>query len=245
MSAAVLATRYSSIPLAFSLLSGPSVGDTSNNIDFASTSFIPTAGKQLWVFVHYENPGVTLALAAVGIGFPTGGANGLSFTQVSKAAKNTNAECIALFKADQLTPSSPISMQLSLDSTDAAASTGIIWGVIEASVLAQVRSISGVPQIGTLANGGTGTASSVSMPGFTLGTSAMLTALAAGANPLTGLTPPFGHTNRLNTGHGTPTRGLSVDTADINAGITTTTIAYTGTNPSTAKAMIAAELIPV
>lgn len=211
---------------AWSVLAGPSVGDTSNLIDYTSSSFTPTAGKQLVVVVHYLNDGATLALTA--------SANGLTFGAgpVVQAAKNSTTECVAVFLADQVTPGSPSAMTVTLDSTDAVAATGIMWGFVELDALHNVV------QVGTQDNAGTGITPSVTLGAAISATNPVLAACGFGT---AGLTAPPSFIELVDNTIGSPTRGLEVATAD--SGVSVATVTW-GSTSASAKGSVVVELTP-
>ena len=98
---------------------GPTAtASTSNTTSYASNSFTPNAGDLLVAFV--------IASGTVATGTMTASANGITFTKVGSAVKNTSADTLYCFVANQLVPASPASMTVTFDCTGDAATGAIV-----------------------------------------------------------------------------------------------------------------------
>lgn len=208
-----------------SVTHGQTLASTSNLSAFTTTSFTPTAGDLLVVFVAKT--------ASVNDGSVTDSLGG-TYTLIRNASKNTSADRLQLFVANQFASGS--AMTVTYDCTGDA-TTGCIILVERVAGMGRVGSnaVSQNAAQNNQAGGGT------PAPVFSFNcitTDPTLGCVFNATNPA-GLTAPTGWTILANTGYATPTSGAEDVSRD--SGFTGTTITW-GSVSGTAFCDIIVEL---
>jgi len=204
-----------------------STASTTDGPTFVSGSFTPPAGGLLVAFVASTG---TLAAGAL-----TASANGITFTRVATALKNTSVDAIYLFVANQLVPASPASMTVTFDCTGDDA-TGAVVMVASASAFSRAGAVA-VRQTVVVSNeaGGLTPAPVFAAAARTENPTLVGNFTASGA----GSTPPAGWTEQVDTSYATPTTGGGYVSRD--SGFTGTTITW-GSTITGQHGLIAVEL---
>lgn len=183
---------------------------TSNASSYTSALFTPQANDLLVVFV--------VASGTVATGSMTD-SQGLGFTKITSALKNSSVDTVYCFVANALAANS--SMSVTFDCTGDAATGAIIF----------VARISGMSNTGSsavrqTANRQNGAANSTPFPVFAapaLNDNPTLGVVGNSSNPA-GMTPPTDWTEQNDTGYSTPTTGGEYVSRD--SGFTGTTITW-------------------
>lgn len=203
------------------------VFNTTNNGAVASGSFTPTAGDLLVVLTGHTGLAANPALSA--------SANGITFTAVTNALKNTSADICTLWVANQLVPASPAAMTIT--TTPGSSSGGGLFPF----------RVSGVPRAGTPAVKKTAVqanqaAAGTPTPNFGSATAAGNPLLAmlfnAGTAGSVG-TPPTGWSEAGDLGYTVPAAGA--EACFLAAGSTSSSYAF-GATSATAFCVVAAEI---
>lgn len=199
---------------------------TSDTTSYTSASFTPAASDLIVVFV------ATTGSVSTGKASMTD-SQGLGFTLVTFARKNTSADSVYMFVANALAAASAMTVTFAC-SDDSA--TGCIISPLRISGMSRVG-LAAIRQTQTVFNGAAGTpapafAASCLTGNVTLGF------VANAANPAT-IAEPAGWTEAADVGYATPTTG--VQTVYRDSGFTGTTVTWGGTTGS-AYALLLAEL---
>jgi hypothetical protein len=185
--------------------------DSSNVTSYASPAFTPTVGDLLIGIV----PATGTVLASPTL---TASANGITFTLVGSATKNTSADTLYVFVANQLAPAAPASMTLTFDCTGDAATGAIVCCALVSGMtqtgLAAIRQNAKIDNV----LGGTAPTTTFAASALTGNPTiqAVLTTVA------TGSTPPTNWTERVDTTYSLPTTGGGYSSRD--SGFTGTAI---------------------
>lgn len=191
-----------------------STTSSSNTNSYPSAAFTPALQDLLVGFV--------VASGTVASGGMTSSRPGFTFSKVTSAVKNSSADTIYAFVADQLV-SEAVSQTATFDCTGDNATGAIIF----------IARVSGITKFGTPAasvrqyavqNNQAG--STTAAPAFSasaLTTNPTLGVVGNGASPA-GLTQPSGWSEQGDTGYGTPTTGGEYVSRD--SGFTGTTITW-------------------
>lgn len=207
---------------------GPAAtNNTSNVTSYVSNSFTPAQGDLLVAFV--------VASGTVATGTMTASANGITFTKVTSAVKNTSADTCYCFIANQLVGDAPASMTVTFNCTGDAA-TGAIISVARVSGMI-VAGLTAVRQSAKIDNVAGGTAPTTTFAANALTTNPCLQGVAT--TVATGSTPPTNFTERTDVTYATPTTGGGYSSRD--SGHTTTTITL-GSTSNGACCAVAVEL---
>lgn len=185
-------------------------GSTTDGTSFVSDSFTPTANSVVCGFVF-----VTASVAVSPT--LTASANGLTFALIASAVKNTSADKLYFFVADQVTPSSPSAMTLTFATSDSA--TACVINVGEAAGLAAAGA-SAVVQSATVSDVASGDAASTVFGQACVTSNIKLFGMASTVG--TARTQPTGMTKVGETFTSTPTGGMFY--AYRNSGFTGTTL---------------------
>lgn len=204
------------------------VGDTTDGTSYVSPSFTPAAGDLLYAYV-------AASATADADSTLTASANGITFTLVERAVKNSSLDQLYLYIADQLVPGSPSAMTVTWDCTGDAATSAII----------QVGRVSGMSKTGLTAirqvaeqnNATAGTTPAPVFGGVCLTGNVVIGGL--NKSTTTGNTPPAGFTEHFDGGVASPTTGAEFISRD--SGFTSATVTYGGT-VGTQYGVIVAEL---
>lgn len=202
-------------------------GSTTDTTSYVSDSFTPTAGSVVAGFV--------LATASVAAAPTlTASANGLTFTLIASALKNTSADRLYFFIANQATPSSPSAMTLTFATSDSA--TACVIGVGEAIGLAAAGS-SAVVQSATATDVASGSAAETTFGQACVTSNIKLFGMASTVG--TARTAPTGMTKVGETLISTPTGGMFY--AYRNSGFTGTVLT-SGSSTNGSCCAVAVEL---
>lgn len=192
-------------------------GSTTDTTSYVSDSFTPTAGSVVAGYVL-----VTASVAASPT--LTASANGLTFALIASAVKNTSADRLYLFIANQVTPASPSAMTLTFSTSDSATACVIAAG--EAIGLAAAGS-SAVVQSAIVSDVASGDAAATVFGQSTVAANIKLFGMASTVG--TARTAPAGFTKVGETFTSTPTGGAFYSYR-VGAGTSATLTSGSSTN---------------
>jgi len=190
-------------------------GSTANQATYASASFTPTVDDLLVVFV---------LASATAVATPplTASANGLTFTLVDLQTSALSATLARYtYVADQLVPSSPSAMTVTVDFTGDNA-TGCHIVVMAAIGMSRVGLDAVRQWVGPDDNHTAGNTPTVTFAAACLTTNPVLVHAANLTNSSTTVTQPSGWTEFFDGGYATPATGCEV--AGIASGFTSATV---------------------
>ena len=190
--------------------------DTLNVTSYVGPSFTPTAGDLLVIFAGASG---TVAASPT----MTASANGLTFTLLGSATKNTSADTLYAYVANQLVPASPSAMTVTFDCTGDAA-TGCIISGAGVTGISKISSAA-VLQYAEVNNVLGGTAPSTVFTNNCDTNSPTLQAVLTGVG--TGSTPPTNWTEQVDVTYATPTTGGGYSSRDSGFASTTITLGST------------------
>jgi len=199
---------------------------SSNTTSYASASFTPAANDLLVVFVTAS--GTVLAAPTL-----TDSLGAVTFTLIAQCLKNSSADSVYCFVANQLAAAS--SRTLTFNCTGDSA-TGCIIQICRVAGMSKTGSTA-VRQSKTQPNAAAGTPAPV-FPSSCLTGNPTLGVVGNSTSPAT-MTPPTGWTEREDQGYSTPTTGAEYVTRD--SGFTGTTVTW-GSASSSAFGAIIVEL---
>jgi hypothetical protein len=150
----------------------------------------------------------------------TASANGITFTLVGTAVKNSSADTLYCYIADQFLPSTPSGMSFTFTCTGA---TGVVISVAIATGMTR-SGTAAVKQYAVASNVASGTAPAPTFSSSALTTNPTLIGILAS---VAGSTPPPGWIERVDANYGSPTTGGGYSSRD--SGFIGTTITYEST----------------
>lgn len=206
--------------------------DTTNAATYTTTAFTPVVSDLLVVFA--EVSGSLLSGGAAGT--LSASANSMTFTRVGSITDQAGVGTLYVFISDQLVPSSPVSMTLTLD-VSGDNGTGTIISALRVSGMTKVGNAALKQAIASQVAQTSGTTLQVTFGGACQTGNVILAAMVTNQAP--SVTPPASHTEVVDTSYATPNQGMEV--AYRNSGFTGTTVTW-GTNSPGAWSAMALEL---